>query len=74
MREAGLDPMAPPATWNDLKAMAPKLDKGAAPDWGRVGFNPMWGAELKASGRLRAGRVGARVAASIFCNFASAGC
>jgi len=43
VREVGLDPMQPPKTWDELVQWAAKLDKGAPPDWERVGFCPMWG-------------------------------
>lgn len=43
-REVGLDPDAPPKTWDELWEYALKLDqKDDKGDLVRVGFNPMWG-------------------------------
>jgi multiple sugar transport system substrate-binding protein len=41
--EAGLDVKKPPQTWDDLKAIADKLDKGKKGDWKRITFCPIWG-------------------------------
>ncbi|MCD7032819.1 ABC transporter substrate-binding protein [Metabacillus sp. GX 13764] len=42
-KEAGLNPEAPPETWDDLKTYADKLDVKKGSSYDRIGFYPMWG-------------------------------
>jgi multiple sugar transport system substrate-binding protein len=42
-QEAGLDPEAPPTTWDELEAMADKLDqKNPDGTYSRIAFMPLW--------------------------------
>lgn len=41
--EVGLDPEAPPATWEELEEYAAKLDVKNGDDYDRLGFYPLWG-------------------------------
>lgn len=43
--EVGLDPEQPPATWEELKEYAAKLDKKNGSTYDRVGFYPLFGVD-----------------------------
>lgn len=40
--EAGLDPEAPPSTWEELEEMARTLDQQDGDTWTQIGFYPRW--------------------------------
>jgi multiple sugar transport system substrate-binding protein len=42
-KEAGLDPEAPPQTWDELEEYAKKLDVKNGNQYERIGFYPLWG-------------------------------
>ncbi|KKK34415.1 ABC transporter substrate-binding protein [Mesobacillus campisalis] len=42
-KEAGLDPEAPPQTWEELEEYAKKLDVKTGNQYERIGFYPLWG-------------------------------
>lgn len=41
--EVGLDPEAPPETWEELEEYAAKLDVKTGDEYDRLGFYPLWG-------------------------------
>lgn len=43
LKDAGVDPNTPPKTWDEVEALAAKLDKKEGDKFSRIGFYPNWG-------------------------------